>query len=225
VERSITLYRDGHLEWNKGTLSLKSLQENDSAKLKKSLKYDFSCANWGEATDRWLKGVKKRYATLFPDISKQARILAGIKVKGTGSGTESLSSESGPDSSGRDLDSDYEGLVKVSNNNHQNNADGNGIGWNDASGNTEEQTDAGYHQPEGSGHGDNDDGGEQGDGHTGGSHGQQSDIEADNEKDNDDCDEDEERSDNEMLGAEIGVHGELEPQAEASDLTNVSDSD
>jgi hypothetical protein len=33
------------LEWNKGTLSLKLLQENDTAKFKKSLKYYFSYAN------------------------------------------------------------------------------------------------------------------------------------------------------------------------------------
>lgn len=219
MERSITLYHDDHLEWNKGTLSLKTQQENDSAKLKKSLKYDFSCTNWGEATERWLKGVKKRYNTLFPDISKQARVLAGIKGKGIGSDTESSSSESGSDSSGRDLDSDYEGLVKVNNDNHQNVADGN----DDASGNTDEQIDAGNHQPEGNGHGDR--GEQEGDGHTG------SDNEADNEKD-DDChgDEDgEELFDHEVLDsdAEEGVHDQLERYAEleASELTNVSDSE
>ena len=46
--------------------------------------------------------------------------MAGIKVK---AGTESLSSETDSDSSGRDFDSDYKGVQKVSNNNHQNNTD------------------------------------------------------------------------------------------------------
>jgi hypothetical protein len=58
---------------------------------------------------------------LFPEVSKQAHILAGIKVKPTNS--ESSSSRSDSDSSGRDLDSDYEGL---GNEDHQNNGDGNG---------------------------------------------------------------------------------------------------
>jgi hypothetical protein len=77
----------------------------DPAKVKKSLKYDFSHTNWREATGRWLKGVKARCPKLFPEISKQARIMAGIKVKPDAE-TESSIFESGSDS-GRDLDSDY----------------------------------------------------------------------------------------------------------------------
>jgi hypothetical protein len=91
------LYRDDCLEWNKGILSVRTLQENtvtdrkaDSAKLKKSLKYDFSFTNWG----CWLKGVKKRYTTLFPEVSKQVRALAGIKVKSTDVNTDDNSSSS-----------------------------------------------------------------------------------------------------------------------------------
>jgi hypothetical protein len=87
-----------------------------TVKLKKTLKYDFSYTNWGETTGRWLKGIKKRYADLFPEVSKQARILAGIKFKPTNADAE-LSSESysGSDS-GRDLDSDHEGFqVQVGN--------------------------------------------------------------------------------------------------------------
>lgn len=169
------MYRDDHLEWNKGILSVRTLQENterktDSAKLKKSLKYDFSFTNWGESTDRWLKGVKKRYTTLFPEVSKQARALAGIKVKSTDVNTDSSSSESGSDSSGRDLDSDYEGFGNASANNYQNDADG-GV-------------DAGNHQ--GSHH--NEDDGPQGVGVSDGHMSQQSDEEADNEQDDDDGD-------------------------------------
>lgn len=144
--------------------------------MKKSLKYDFSFTNWGEATDRWLKGVKKRNTTLFPEVSKQARILAGIKVKPTDTGTESLSSESGSDSSGRDLDSNYDGLGKGTDDNHQNNAGGNG--WNGDY--DDEHTDAGNHRLGGGG--DNEDGGQQelegNDGHGN----RQSDNEADNEQ-------------------------------------------
>jgi hypothetical protein len=99
--------------------------KTDTAKFKKPLKFDFSFTNWGEATERWLKGVKKRYSTLFPDVSKQARILAGIKVKATEADSESSSSESGSDSSGRDLDSEYEGHGNGRDNDHQNDADGN----------------------------------------------------------------------------------------------------
>ena len=73
-----------------------------------------------------VKGVKKRSTSLFPDISKQASILAGIKVKSMGSGAESLSSESGLDSSGRDLDSDYEGHGKGADDNHPNCEDADG---------------------------------------------------------------------------------------------------
>lgn len=123
------MYRDDHLEWNKGTLSLKAKHENvqqkteksrtDPAKVKKSLKYDFSHTNWGEATGRWLKGVKARCPKLFPEISKQARIMAGIKVKPDAE-TELSISESGSDS-GRDLDSDY-----GSDDNNQDNAGSDG---------------------------------------------------------------------------------------------------
>ena len=217
MERSLSLYRDGHLEWNKGTLSLKAPEENDSAKLKKSVKYDFSYANSGEATERWLKGVKKRYTTLFPDVSKQARILAGIKVK---AGTESLSSETDSDSSGRDLDSDYEGVQKVSDNNHQNKTDSesDGNGWNEDAGGQQECDD----------------------GHVGG---QQSDNEADNEEDDgeeDDGDRDEDggeeqlgnASDCDVVGdgdcaSEIGVrseHSGLGVEPEPSELSDLSDS-
>lgn len=245
MERSLSLYRDGNLEWNKGTgtLSLKAPQGNDSAKLKKSLKYDFSFANWGEATERWLKGVKKRYATLFPDVSKQARVLAGIKVKGSGTSTESESSESGADSSGRDLDSDYEGLsfanLKVSDDNHQNNVDGHG--WNGDSdhdatggGNTDERlgTDAGNHQLEGSG--DNEDGDQQegNDGHCHTGSRQHSDNEADNEQDDGDRRECEEYGE-EHLGDEVAGDGDYEMLGveerasgdELSELTYLSDAD
>ena len=97
----LSLYHDDHLEYTKGILSLK-MQENtgpktektNAAKLKKSLKHDFSFTNWGEATERWLKGVRKQYTTLFLEVSKQARILAGVKVKPTDSSTESLGSVS-----------------------------------------------------------------------------------------------------------------------------------
>ena len=58
---------------------------------------------------RWLKGVKKRSNSLFPEVSKHARILAGIKVKAV-IDIGSSSSGSDADSSGRDLDSDYEGI-------------------------------------------------------------------------------------------------------------------
>jgi hypothetical protein len=92
-------------------------EKPDSTKQKKSLQHDFSFANWGEATERWLKGVKKRYMSLFPDVSNQARILAGVKVKPKDTGTASSGSES--DSSGRDLDSNYEDLGD----NHGNNED------------------------------------------------------------------------------------------------------
>ena len=243
MERSLSLYRDGNLEWNKsaGTLSLKAPQGNDSAKLKKSLKYDFSFANWGEATERWLKGVKKRYATLFPDVSKQARSLAGIKVKGTGTGTESESSESGADSSGRDLDSDYEGLgfanlnLKVSDDNHRDSDhDATGGGNRD----TDERlgTDARNHQLEGSASGDNEDRDQQ-EGNDAGS--QHSNNEADNEQDGGDqrdCEEYGEEhlgdevagdGDYEMLGAEL--EGELEHassyELSESELSNISDLD
>ena len=94
------------------------------AKSKKSLKYDFSFANWGDAMEQWLKGVKKHYSVLFPDVSKQAHVLAGVKVKPTEADDESSSSESGSDSSGRDLNSNYEGFGNGSNNNHQYDADG-----------------------------------------------------------------------------------------------------
>jgi hypothetical protein len=133
LERSLSLYHDDCLEWNKGTLCLKAAQGNadqktrkSEGKLKKSLKYDFSSTNWGEATDRWLKGVKEQSTSLFPDISKQASILASIKVKSGGTGAESLSSESGLDSSRHDLDSDYEGHRKGADDNHPNRDDADG---------------------------------------------------------------------------------------------------
>lgn len=159
---------------------MKAVQENaeertDSTKLKKSLKHDFSFANWGEATERWLKGVRKRYTILFPDISKQARILAGIKVKQTD--TDSSSSVLTSDSSGRDLDSDYEGLRTGSNDRdeHQNNLNGDG--------NTEQTgVDAGNHQ----GSGDDGDGDQQeGDDDHVGQESDEADVqqEADNEDD------------------------------------------
>ena len=110
------MYHDGHLEWDKGTLSLKA-QDNANAGQKigkKTLKYDFSFANWGDTTEQWLKGVRKRYTALFPEVSKQARIMASIKIKPTDSGTESSGSASGSNSSGRDLDSDYEWFGKGS---------------------------------------------------------------------------------------------------------------
>ena len=66
----------------------------------------------------WFKGVKRQYVTLFLDVSKEAHILAGIKVKPTD--TVSLSSDSDSDSSDHDLDSDYEG---PSSSNHQKIAD------------------------------------------------------------------------------------------------------
>lgn len=108
-------------------MSLKVIQDTERktdamAKPKKSLRHDFSSLNWGGATDRWLKGVKKRSKNLFPEISKQARTLAGIKIKPTAGDTESSSSESDSDSSGRDLDSNHEGLEMGSD--HQNEEDG-----------------------------------------------------------------------------------------------------
>lgn len=246
VERSLSLYRDDHLEWNKGTLSLKAMHENgeqktgktDSGKLKKSLKYDFSFTNWGEATDRWLKGVKKRNANLFPDVSKQARIMAGIKVKPFDDGTESLSSESGSDSSGRDLDSDYEGLGKGTDDNHQNEADGNG--WNgDHDGNL--NTDSGNLRASG----DDEDGGQGNDGDGSRQVEGDNDSEADNEQEDDEeggdgsgneaAEDDEdggeglgneaaEDVDYEMLEPEVrSEHSELEPHN--SDLTDVTASD
>lgn len=81
---------------------------NSLTKIKKSLKHDFSFVNWGEATKQWFKGVKKQYTTLFLEVSKQACILAGIKVKLTDILSSSLGSDS--DSSGCNLDSNYEGL-------------------------------------------------------------------------------------------------------------------
>ena len=168
-------------------LSLKTIQENveqktnSTTKPKKSLKHDFSFVNWGEATEQWSKEVKKWYTALFLEVSKQARILAGIKVKATDTGTEG--SESGTDSSGRDLDSDYEGFGKGTNidcdDNHQNKADPDAE-WNgDHDGDTE-QTNSGNHRLE-----DNEDDGEQGDHGYGagdnGDGGQQSDNEAGSE--------------------------------------------
>ena len=76
---------------------------------KKSLKHNFSFINWGEATKQWFKGVKKQYTTLFPKVSKQTHILAGIKVKLTDTNKLSSSLGSHSDSSGCDLDSDYGG--------------------------------------------------------------------------------------------------------------------
>ena len=91
----------------------------DAAKVKKSLKYDFSHTNWGEATGQWEKGVKVQCLKLFPEISKQAHIMVGIKVK-LDAETELSISESGSDS-GRDLDSDY-----GSDDNNQDNAGSDG---------------------------------------------------------------------------------------------------
>ena len=71
------------------------------AKSKKSLKYDFSFANWGDATERWLKGVKKHYSVLFPDVSKQACVLAGVKVKPTEADDESFVEQAFPLGAGR----------------------------------------------------------------------------------------------------------------------------
>ena len=78
-------------------------------KQKKSLKYDFSSTNWGEAMQWWLKGVKKWSNSLFPEVSKHARILASIKVKVV-IDIGSSSSGSDADSSRCDLDSDFEGI-------------------------------------------------------------------------------------------------------------------
>ena len=128
-------------------------KKTDAAKLKKSLKHNFSFANWGEATERWLKGVRKRYTTLFLEVSKQARILAGVKVKPTDSGTESLGSVSGLDSSGRDLDSDYEGLGNLNHrlkNNLDGNRDGMGAGNHQESG-SDKDDDGNDHDNDGHG--------------------------------------------------------------------------
>ena len=93
------------------------------AKQKKSLKYDFSFANWGETTKWWLKGVKKWYTALFLEVSKQACILAGIKIRSTQAHIESLSSGCDADSSGCNIDNDYEGIRNVGNVGHGNNLD------------------------------------------------------------------------------------------------------
>ena len=55
---------------------------------------------------------------MFPEVSKQAHVLAGIKVKQT---DKSLSLESGSDSS--NLDSDHEGFGNGNNGNCQSNGD------------------------------------------------------------------------------------------------------
>ena len=167
--------------------------KTDTAKFKKPLKFDFSFTNWGEATERWLKGVKKRYSTLFPDVSKQAHILAGIKVKATEADSESSSSESGSDSSGRDLDSEYEGHGngRPGDNDHQNDADGN--------------IDADIHQ----GNGDDIDCKKEGNCGHGHSGYQQTDNEANNEQEGDDNEEGLEYYASEELDEENGprVHG------------------
>lgn len=113
--------------------------------------------------------------------------MAGIKAKPTNTG-ESLSSESasGSDTSGRDLDSDYEGhIVQGSNDDHQNNtaASDHGIGW------TSDHN-----------HGNNKDGGQQEDNNSDGHGGQQSDNEAGNHQEDD-------REDG---GVEDGGDGEVE---------------
>ena len=56
--------------------------------------------------------MKKQYPDLFPEVSKQARLLAGIKFKPTDADTKSSSTESG---SGRDLDSNADGNANAGN--------------------------------------------------------------------------------------------------------------
>lgn len=115
-------------------------EQKTDTKPKKSLKHDFSFSNWGETTERWLKGVKKRYTTLFPEVSKQARILAGIKVKPNSESSSRYDS----DSSGRDLDSNYGGLGEAQGSNGSN---GDGDGWNgDHDGNNFDGMDDGNQQ-------------------------------------------------------------------------------
>ena len=130
------------------------------AKQKKSLKYDFSFANWGETTERWLKGVKKQYTTLFPEVSKQARILAGFKIKSAQADIKSSSSGSDTDSSGRDIDSDYEGIGNVGNVGHGNDSDADEQTGND----TGNRQGGGDDKGDNDGHGDDKDDQQEGDG-------------------------------------------------------------
>ena len=98
LERAFVLYRDDHLEYKNGHLSIKKqLVENPKWKALKNAaphkenqegnreirdsKHDFSYANNRKVTCLWMSAIKKKVDTIFPEICERAQAAAGVATK------------------------------------------------------------------------------------------------------------------------------------------------
>jgi hypothetical protein len=98
LERAFVLYRDDHLEYKNGHLSIKKqLVENPKWKAFKNAaphkenqegnreirdsKHDFSYANNRKVTCLWMSAIKKKVDTIFPEICERAQAAAGVATK------------------------------------------------------------------------------------------------------------------------------------------------